>query len=431
MPKADRLPVSHCLRGITAHLLGGIAGALLCASGALAATPYDLGLYVGNADASNPAAMTRFKAAFDAHNAVMGGEKPKYFNIFTDNRGAPNTWASSANFSVRSANLSGANYLAASSGITPDVGIPMSFGSLSGANVTQFYKNTIAGDYDSAFKGIVGEWAGGGYNTVDFRIGYEMNGSFMGWSPNNSTDPQANQLFVEAFRHIADILHSEGDALGIDSVVHWNPTAINYTPYPVTTLYPGDAYVDVIGVDQYSTIYPLDLTDWRTPAHTQMANKAEWAAVPENRAHYFLYPNADQYRPTPTLDSLGWSLPQAIEFAALHGKPIAIDETGVGPSGSSIGLADDPEFPKALAAALAAAEARGVTVRNVNIWDVTLGDGDWNFINGSKPLTAAAWNKYFGTIDAAAVPEPEAWVMLVIGFGLIGTIRRRSRPVAS
>ena len=423
MLRADPKPHLRKL-GLIVRVAALSVAACLCSGAALAETPFSLGLYVGNADASNPAAMARFKAAFDAHNAALGGEKPKFFNIFTDNRSDPSTWASSAGFAVRSATLSGSAYVAASSGIIPDVGVPLAWPGLGNANVADFYRNTISGAYDSAWKGIVDAWAGGGYKTVDFRIGYEMNGSFMVWSPNNSRDPAANQLFVDAFRHVADILHSEGTAQGIDAVVHWNPTAINFTNYAVTSLYPGDSYVDVIGTDQYSTIYPLDLTDWRTPAHTQMANVAAWAAVPENRAHYFLYPNATQYLPTPALDSKGWSLAQAIEFADLHDKPIAIDETGVGPSGSSVGLADDPEFPRYLAALLAQAEAQGVTVRNVNIWDTTLSDGDWNFINGSKPLTAEAWREYFGTIAVAGIPEPLTWTMFIIGFGIIGAMQR-------
>ena len=407
------------------------AAALLVASGltataTLAATPFPLGVYVGNADASSATAMASFKASYDAHNAILG-EKPKYFNTFTDYRFAPSTWASSARFGAVSATLSGADYLAASSGITPDVGVPMSWSGHGTAKVADFYRATIAGTYDSAYKGIVDAWADGGYKTVDFRPGYEMNGTFQIWSPNNSKDPAANQLFVQAFQHIADLLHSEGDARGIDAVVHWNPTAINYTNYPVTTLYPGDAYVDVIGVDEYSTMYPLDLTDWRTANHVQMANVTEWAAVPENRAHYFLYPNATQYLPTPTLTSKGWSLAQAITLAELHDKPIAIDETGVGPSGTSVGLADDPEFPKILAQILADAEARGVTVRNVNIWDTKLSDGNWNFLNGSKPLTAAAWREYFGLIPPVGIPEPRTWVMLLLGFGLAGARIRRAR----
>ena len=425
-------PRSTCLRSLcAASLLAGLAAAGCAPAAALAETPFPLGVYVGNADASNAAAMASFKASLDAHNAVLGA-KPKYFNIFTDNRSDPSTWASSARFGVRSATLSGSDYFAASSGITPDVGVPMAWSGLGNANVADFYRNTIAGTYDSAYKGIVDAWASGGYKTVDFRPGYEFNGSFMVWSPNNSKDPAANQLFVQAFRHIADLLHTEGTAQGIDAVVHWNPTAINYTNYAVTSLYPGDAFVDVIGVDQYSTLYPLDLTDWRTSNHVQMANKAAWAAVPENRAHYFLYPNATQYLPTPALDSKGWSLAQAITFADLHDKPIAVDETGVGPSGTSIGPPDDPEFPKYLAELLADAEARGVTVRNVNIWDAKLSDGDWNFINGSKPLTAAAWHQYFGATAAADVPEPRTWALLVLGFGFVGTqLRRARRPSAA
>ena len=412
-------------------ILSVIVGCLIAttATAATPDTPFPLGLYVGNASVDDPAAMAAFKTAFDAHNAILGA-KPQYFDIFTDNRRDPSTWAASAQFSVASATKSGSAYLAASSGIIPVVGVPMAWNELGYDKADQFYTNTIAGDYDSVWTGIVDAWADGGYKTVDFRLGYEMNGNYMSWSPGNSQNPLVGQLFVAAFQHIADILHTVGAERGIDSVIHWDPTAINYTNYSVTSLYPGDKYVDVIGVDQYNNMYPRDLTDWRTPDHQQMNSYAEWVAVPENREHYFLYPNASQYTPTPSLDDYGWSLPQTIELAALHDKPIAIDETGVGPSGSSIGLADDPLFPQYLATTLASAEAQGVTVRQVNIWDTTQSDGDWNFQNGSKPLTAAAWRQYFGAGGVAAVPEPASWVMLVVGFGLVGCQAQR-RPTAT
>ena len=103
----------------------------------------------------------------------------------------------------------------------------------------------------------------------------------------------------------------------------------------------------------------------------------------------------------------------AISFAKLHNKPLSLSETGAGNSSSSpasYGPIDDPDFPKWLSGALSAAKASGVTIQNVNIWDV----GSFSF-NTSRPLEAAAWAKYFGagSVPSGGSPPP----IVTIGSG--------------
>ncbi|WP_419816731.1 glycosyl hydrolase [Glacieibacterium sp.] len=372
------------------------AVALLGAVQAHAAPPFPLGTYVGNAHGNDAVAMAKFKAAMDAHSAALGGAKSKFFNVFTDYNGDPSTWAASAGWAAWSSARSGDDYVSPGGGAVPVVGVPMAWPKMGFSNVEQFYIYTAAGSYDAVWAGIVDAWADNGYKIVDFRIAYEMNGNYMPWSPANASAPTKLADFVKAFQRVADVIHAEARKKGITALVHWNPTAINWTPYPVTSIYPGDAYVDVISIDQYSPMYPLGYVDWTTGGNSETTDKVAWAAVAGNRQHYYRYPNATRYVQTPGLNSSGWSMPQAIEFAKLHGKPIAVDETGVGKSGAGLGPSDDPEFPKYLAGILTEARSKGVAVRSVNIWDAKLGDGDWDFRGGSKPLTAAAWRTYFG-----------------------------------
>lgn len=371
-----------------------------------AATPYPLGVYTGNPNGSDAAAMTDFKAGFDAHNAVLGA-RPKFFNIFTDFQRDPSTWVSNAGWSAWSSAQSGTAYVGPASGIVPVVGIPLAWSGLGWSNVDYFYLYTIDGQYDAIYNGIVDAWADNGYKIVDFRIAYEFNGSFMMWAPGNSAAPSANADFIAAFRRVADVIHARARQRGIRAMIHWNPAAINYTSYDVETLYPGDAYVDVIAIDQYSPMWPIGLTDWSTGGTVEMTDRDAWAAIPANRAHYWRYPNATHYAQTPTTGSKGWSMGQAIAFAKLHRKPLAVDETGVGSQNGALGPADDPEFPKVLAKMLREARSKGVVIRNVNIWDATLSDGDWDFRGGSKPQAAAAWKSWFGDVPARVVaPKP-------------------------
>jgi hypothetical protein len=361
-----------------------------------AATPFPRGLYVGNPNGSDPAQMKVFKSAFDAHNRALGGGKPKFFNIFIENAQAPSTWASSASWAAWSSKMSGDAYVGPNSGVIPLIGLPLGWSGQGWTQVNKFYLATAAGEYDAVWKGIVNAWADNGYKVLDFRIAYEMNGKFMIWSPLNSTAPDAKANFIRAFRRVATILHKQAAARGIRAYVHWNPATLNSTNEDATAFYPGNDYVDVISIDQYSPMFPIGYTNWSTGGTVEMADKFAWAAIPANRAHYWRYPNATHYAQKPTLHTKGWSIPQMLEFAKMSGKFIGVDETGVGWSKDALGAADDPEFPKFLAKILGEARASGIGVRNVNIWDAKLSDGDWDFRGGSKPLTSVAWKKYFG-----------------------------------
>lgn len=371
---------------------------------ATAAAPYPLGVYVGNANGNEPAKMAEFKAAFDAHTRIVGA-KPKFFNAFTDFAQPPEKWPEAAGWLAWSSAKSGDAYVGPGSGMIPLVGVPLASNAGGWGKVDAFYREIIAGKYDAVYAGVVDAWADNGYRTVDFRIAYEMNGNFMPWAPGNSNEPLARQHFVEAFRRVAAIIHRRGREKGITALVHWCPAGISWTGYDIATLYPGDAFVDVIAVDQYSPMYPRDLTDWASGGKVSAPDKATWASRPANRRHFWRHPNATRDDPAPKLGAWGWSIPMTIELAKKHGKPLGIDETGQGPSGSGLGPPDDPEFAPTLAAMLAEARAQQVPIRNVNIWNAKLGDGDWDFRSGGKPLAAKAWRAAFGARGASSAPR--------------------------
>ena len=98
----------------------------------------------------------------------------------------------------------------------------------------------------------------------------------------------------------------------------WNPDAGAFTQsgYSVAAAYPGNAYVDVIGLDAY------DQT-WATPQ------------TPTNA-----WSQTDAPRP----------LTAAQQFASAHGKPLAFPEWGVAIRSDGHGLGDDPYFINQMAA---------------------------------------------------------------------------------
>jgi hypothetical protein len=76
---------------------------------------------------------------------------------------------------------------------------------------------------------------------VMIRPGHEMNGNWYPWAG----EPQA---FVAAWRHIVDLFRQEG----VDNVKWiWSPE-VNHGNFPFDQYYPGDQYVDYVGLDGYN-----------------------------------------------------------------------------------------------------------------------------------------------------------------------------------
>lgn len=361
-----------------------------------ASTAFPLGYYGANPDGNDPAAEQTFESQYNAFVQAMGGARPLFMNAFVDLNQDPSEWGANASWTAWSWAQTGNNYVGPNSGTTPVIGVPMASNADGWSNVDQFYQGIISGQYDDDYKAIVDAWAQAGYTTIDLRLGYEFDGTFMPWSPDDSDAPNADADFVAAWQHLADLVHAEGKADGITVDTVWNPDDLTWTATPVTSLYPGDQYVDIVSSDVYSSVYPADLTDWTSGGTTQDATIEDWFSQAANREHYWQYTDANFYNPTG--DGSGWSFQDAVDFAQAHGKPLAISETGAGGDGTTTGPVDDPAFPQWLAGALDAAEAQGVAVPYVDIWDASLSDGDWDFSDpgSDKPLEEASWGQYFG-----------------------------------
>lgn len=106
---------------------------------------------------------------------------------------------------------------------------------------------TVAGDYDSVVRQY-GAWAKTTKRPIYLRIGYE----FDGW--HNELEPQN---YVKAFRRIVDLLRAEG-ADNIAFVWH-SYAAPTYKDYPLSDWYPGDEYVDWVGISLFGHMYANEL----------------------------------------------------------------------------------------------------------------------------------------------------------------------------
>ncbi|KUI16264.1 endoglucanase [Mycobacterium sp. GA-1285] len=104
-------------------------------------------------------------------------------------------------------------------------------------------------DYVYRWADEIGEW---GRNTF-IRFAHEFNGDWYPWTPSRGTSPSA---YVDAWRHVHDIF-TDKEVANVDWI--WAPTA---AVGPLTDWYPGDEYVDVLGVDGYNWGTSRPTTRW-------------------------------------------------------------------------------------------------------------------------------------------------------------------------
>lgn len=124
----------------------------------------------------------------------------------------------------------------------------------------QVYR-VLNGEYDKYLKNL-SDLIRESDAVILLRVGNEMNGDWCDYSPVHlSRDPD---LFVAFYRYIIDFFEKEGVAEQMIYV--WNPNAENFPDYrfndPRLT-WPGDHYVDVVGMTAYNngTYYPWE--EWR------------------------------------------------------------------------------------------------------------------------------------------------------------------------
>ncbi|HEY7272682.1 MAG TPA: hypothetical protein VH502_08105 [Actinoplanes sp.] len=133
------------------------------------------------------------------------------------------------------------------------------------------------------------------------RLGWEMNESTMAW---RGTDPAA---YLGCYRHAADAIRATNPEVLLDWTINGHGTPARLCGGRSTNCYPGDAYVDIIGIDNYDH-FP-------------------WAS---SRAVF------DRTATRP--EGITW----LYEFARAHGKPFSVGEWGVVPNGDA--GQENPDF---------------------------------------------------------------------------------------
>ena len=110
------------------------------------------------------------------------------------------------------------------------------------------------GDYDASWKAWATAVKAWGHPFL-LRWDYEMNGPWFPWGT-----AQSAADYVTAWRHIHDVVAAAG-ASNVTWV--WCPSLDGNGSYPIASRYPGDAYVDWLGIDgyQWNTTAPFQSYD--------------------------------------------------------------------------------------------------------------------------------------------------------------------------
>lgn len=159
------------------------------------------------------------------------------------------------------------------------------------------------GGYDSHFRMLAQTLVSAGQGDVVVRPGWEANGAWYRWSA--ASDPLA---YVDYFRHIVTAMRRvSGAQFRFDWSISMGSAAV-----AASVIYPGDSYVDYIGMDVYDQYWGEGGSD---PA-------VRWKAYLTQRY------------------GLRWHR----AFAISHGKPMTLSEWGVIKRSDNHGGGDDPYF---------------------------------------------------------------------------------------
>ncbi|HSD39960.1 MAG TPA: glycosyl hydrolase [Rhodocyclaceae bacterium] len=213
-----------------------------------------------------------------------------------------------------------------------------------------------SGAYDEYFRTIATKLVAAGYGDLIIRIGWEFNAEWFTWRA--AADPKS---WIAYWRRIVTTMRS---VPGANFRFDWS-TAHGTRQIDPSLVYPGDAYVDIIGMDIYNA-------SWRNKTDP-VARWNELLTVP---------------------NGLAWLR----SFAALHGKPISFSEWGTGTNGDGSGGGDDPFFIDQMAAFI-----RANPVAYHIYWDDTSGFNA-KLSNNLQPAAGAAYRANFGPQSGYALP---------------------------
>lgn len=220
------------------------------------------------------------------------------------------------------------------------------------------------GDYDSHYVTLAQNLAAGDPTAI-VRLGWEMNGTWYFWKVATTADA-AN--FRTYWIRIVTAMRGVAPGLRFDFC-----PAVGLQNFPAVEAYPGDAYVDFIGLDVYNQTWitsPTPATRWNDLLNSSYGLQF-WA-----------------------------------DFAAAHGKPLSYSEWGTGTRPDGHGGGDDPFFVQNM--------FNWLTTHNVafhNYWDYPASDFNGQLSNDQYPNSGTLFKDLFSqsySIASGPLVSPSA-----------------------
>jgi hypothetical protein len=161
-----------------------------------------------------------------------------------------------------------------------------------------------SGAYNIHFRRLARALRTAGQGDATLRLGWEFSGGWYPWSVRTDDDAR---VFARYWRQIVKTMRAVSPKLQFD----WNP-AHGWRPFNIDLAYPGNAYVDTIGMDVYDQGWQSNYTD----------AVARWADTVNGEG------------------GLAWQR----DFASAKGKPISFPEWGLAWREDGHGGGDNPYF---------------------------------------------------------------------------------------
>ena len=213
------------------------------------------------------------------------------------------------------------------------------------------------GAYNQYFVTLAKGLVTGGQGSSIIRLGWEFNGSWFPWAATGQA-----AIFIAYWQQIVTAMRSVS---GANFKFEWNPTSGDQGAGNLANYYPGNSFVDLIGLDVYDI---------------------SWGSYPGIAAEFA------------TIQTEPYGLNWLASFAAQQGKPITLPEWGLGwghsnngapvsDPGSETSGGDDPTFINDMAGWIA----------SHNVYEATLWDYTTSLVSPtSNPHSLAAVTLDFG-----------------------------------
>lgn len=206
------------------------------------------------------------------------------------------------------------------------------------------------GTYDQYFHNLATLLVREGFPDATIRLGWEFNGGEFPWSVHPGGGPNgtaSSEDFIRYWRHVVLAMRS---STGSHFTFDWTVNN-GYSAVPAEQAYPGDAFVDIVGIDSYDQVWGPDGVQVTDPVR-------RWQSISDG------------------LHNLNWWA----AFARQHKKALSVPEWGVVNGGHGGG--DNPYYVQRM---LTWAKNNGV------VYEIYFNSGESKISSGALPHAASAY----------------------------------------